>query len=158
MMMMRRESQSPTVAGVLTELCSAGAATGSDTACCAGLLACLLAAANGSISCLSHGPRWSSKFDRKKGTAVGPPPARHCPAQPPSRIGFARQSVTVCHCHFVTCHYYSFSPKTTAEQKRLVRRAVRDFTRPRNTARPIIIVIMINPSKEEEKEPSVLLQ
>lgn len=41
MMMMRRESQSPTVAGVLTELYSvAGAATGSDTACCAGLLAC----------------------------------------------------------------------------------------------------------------------
>lgn len=54
MMMMRRESQSPTVAGVLTELYSvAGAATGSDAAC---LLACLLAAANGSISCLSHGP------------------------------------------------------------------------------------------------------
>lgn len=39
-MMMRRESQSPTVAGVFTELCFAGAATGSDTACCAGLLAC----------------------------------------------------------------------------------------------------------------------
>lgn len=74
---------------------------------------------------------------------MGPPPARHCPAQPPSRIGFARQSVTVCHCHFVTCHYYSFSPKTTAEQKTLVRRVVRDFTRVRNTTRPIIIIIII---------------
>lgn len=54
-MMMRRESQSPTVAGVFTELCFAaggGAATGADAACCAALLA----AANGSISCLSHGP------------------------------------------------------------------------------------------------------
>lgn len=95
---------------------------------------------------------------------MGPLPARHCPAQPPSRIGFARQSVTVCHCHFVTCHYYhSFSPKTTAEQKKLVRRAVRDFTRATNIARPIIIIviviiIIINTRKEEEKEPSVLLQ
>lgn len=39
-MMMRRESQSPTVAGVFTELCFAGAATGADAACCAGLLVC----------------------------------------------------------------------------------------------------------------------
>lgn len=35
-MMMRRESQSPTVAGVLTELYSPGAAAGADAA----LLAC----------------------------------------------------------------------------------------------------------------------
>lgn len=39
-MMMRRESQSPTVAGVFTELCSAGAAAGAATGADAGLLVC----------------------------------------------------------------------------------------------------------------------
>lgn len=61
MMMMRRESQSPTVAGVLTELCSAGAATGSDTACCAGLLACLLQQMEASPVCrMAHDGAQSS--------------------------------------------------------------------------------------------------
>lgn len=54
-MMMRRESQSPTVAGVFTELCFAGAAEVLVLMLLA-VLACLFAAANGSISCLSHGP------------------------------------------------------------------------------------------------------
>lgn len=62
MMMMRRESQSPTVAGVLTELYSvAGAATGSDTACCAGLLACLLQQMEASPVCrMAHDGAQSS--------------------------------------------------------------------------------------------------
>lgn len=96
---------------------------------------------------------------------MDPPPARRSPLPGPTAFSY-RLCPSECDCvslslrYLSTCHYYySFSPKTTAEQKTLVRRrVVRDFTRVRNTTRPIIIVIMINPSKEDEKEPSVLLQ